>query len=365
MPLSTKLDSKAKKELLALLEAKDINFKYRKFYTYYYQDHMIDPLTNLDISRDRYHKTLGFFAAGAKFKERMLIAPNRVGKTEAGTFEMVCHLTKDYPKWWEGKRFANKSCVFAFVGKTNEAARNVAQGKLLGSMRDPGTGMIPHKQYNNGVGLDEKSFTRKTGIAETVMDLYVTDVYGNENKIIFFSMAQEPEAIEGMTLDGVWFDENKLDPKKWYNESFARTITTNGILLSTFTPWPDGYTETVARFIPTREIPEDGICRDNDGNELERFVVRLDLDNCPHMTAAQKETQKAAYYGNEYDARVLGKVPLGSGAIYPIPIRDITVPYFQIPQTWPRAYGLDFGWEETAAVWLAEDPNTGIKYFYA
>src|SRR3990167_9760321 len=111
MPLSTKLDSKAKKELLALLEAKDINFKYRKFYTYYYQDHMIDPLTNLDISRDRYHKTLGFFAAGAKFKERMLIAPNRVGKTEAGTFEMVCHLTKDYPKWWEGKRFANKSCV--------------------------------------------------------------------------------------------------------------------------------------------------------------------------------------------------------------------------------------------------------------
>jgi phage terminase large subunit-like protein len=357
--------TKDKELLLTLLAAKDNDLKYRKFYTYFYQDHMIDPVTNLDISRDKYTGILKFFAAGADFKERILVAPNRVGKTEAGTFEMTCHLTKDYPSWWKGKRFGNKTCLFAFVGKTNEAARNVAQGKLLGSIRNPGTGMVPNKQYNNGVGIDEKSFTRKTGIAETVMDLYVTDIYGNENKIIFFSMAQEPEAIEGMTLDGVWFDENKLDAKGWYNEAFARTITTNGILLSTFTPWPDGYTETVSRFIPNRVMPEDGICRDADGQALERFAIGLDLVSCPHMTDEQKATQAAAYSGNEYEARVLGKVPLGQGAVYPIPIDDITVPFFQIPQGWPKAYGLDFGWTETAVVWVAEDPNTRIRYVYA
>lgn len=356
-----------KEELLALLEAKDNQFKYRKFYTYYFQDYFIDPITGLDISRIQYKNLNKFFDAGASFKERAVIAPNRNGKTEAGSFEMTAHLTKDYPSWWKGKRFPNKVCRFLFVGKTNLAARNVAQDKLLGSIRNPGTGMIPHKAYNKGVGVDDHSFTRKTGVAEAVLDLYVTDIYGNDNQILFASMDQEPEVIEGMTLDGIWFDENKADPKKWYNEAFARTITTNGIMFSTFTPWPDGMTESVMNFIPERIIPHDNVTIDisETGAETKKWVIGLSLDDCPHMDAEQKAIQRNKYKGAEYQARVLGIPALGSGAIYPIPLEMILVEPFTIPQHWEIAFGLDFGWTKTAAVWVAEDPNTKARYLYS
>ena len=56
---------------------------------------------------------------------------------------------------------------------------------------------------------------------------------------------------------------------------------------------------------------------------------------------------------------------LGSGAIYPIPESDIAVNYFTIPVWWPRCYGLDVGWNRTAALWAAWDPSTGICYLYA
>src|SRR5262249_52446921 len=55
--------------------------------------------------RELYPKHLEFFAAGAKYKERLFMAANRVGKTVAGAFETTCHLTGRYPEWWEGRRF--------------------------------------------------------------------------------------------------------------------------------------------------------------------------------------------------------------------------------------------------------------------
>jgi len=356
-----------KQELLRLLEAKENNLKFRKFYTYYFQDFFLDPITGLDISRHRYPELMKILGASSLYKELALIAPNRQGKTEFGSWFMTAHLTKDYPEWWDGYRCPNRACLFLFVGKTNLAARNVAQDKLLGSMREPGTGMIPHKAYNNGIGVDEKSFTRKSGIAECVLDLYVTDKLGFNNKIIFVSMDQDPEVIEGMAFDGVWFDENKMDPKGWYNEAFARTLTTNGFLLSTFTPWPDGMTESIINFMPTRRMPENNITEvyDDEGNPHHKFVIGLKLENCPHMTDDQKAIQKAKYKGAEYEARVLGIPALGKGAVYPIPVDKIIVPPIDIPPSWRRAYGLDFGWHETAIVWIAEDPSTHIKYVYS
>ena len=56
---------------------------------------------------------------------------------------------------------------------------------------------------------------------------------------------------------------------------------------------------------------------------------------------------------------------LGSGAIYPVPESDIVVPDMPIPTHWPRCYGLDVGWNRTAAVWGAVDKETSTVYLYS
>jgi hypothetical protein len=68
---------------------------------------------------------------------------------------------------------------------------------------------------------------------------------------------------------------------------------------------------------------------------------------------------------HQRDARSKGIPQLGSGAICPVPESDIVVPRFDIPAHWPRAYGLDVGYNRTAAVWGARDPQTQIIYLYS
>ena len=50
--------------------------------------------------------------------------------------------------------------------------------------------------------------------------------------------------------------------------------------------------------------------------------------------------------------------------MFTTPLESVLVEPFTIPDTWPRMYGLDVGWNVTAAVWGALDPNTGTVYAY-
>src|SRR5262249_25032507 len=52
-----------------------------------------------------YPKQIEFLAAGAKSRERLLMAGNQIGKTLAGGFEAAMHATGRYPDWWKGRRF--------------------------------------------------------------------------------------------------------------------------------------------------------------------------------------------------------------------------------------------------------------------
>jgi hypothetical protein len=48
-----------------------------------------------------------------------------------------------------------------------------------------------------------------------------------------------------------------------------------------------------------------------------------------------------------------------------VPESDITVDDFPIPDHWPRVYGMDVGWNRTAAVWLAHDRDTDTVYVFS
>ena len=64
------------------------------------------------------------------------------------------------------------------------------------------------------------------------------------------------------------------------------------------------------------------------------------------------------------DARTRGIPFLGAGAVYPIPTDVIEVKPFPIPDYWPRAFGLDVGWNRTAAIWGAHDRSNDVIYLY-
>jgi hypothetical protein len=63
-----------------------------------------------------------------------------------------------------------------------------------------------------------------------------------------------------------------------------------------------------------------------------------------------------------------GTPALGSGAVYPISLDEIVLKQSDVaklrplPPHWRYMYGMDVGWNKTAVVFLAQDPDTGIIY---
>ena len=89
-----------------------------------------------------YPKQEAFHTAGAKYRERLLIAANQSGKSLAGAMEVAMHSTGRYSEGWAGKRF-NEPTVGWVAGTTNEVVRDTCQRLLLGRDSERGTGCIP------------------------------------------------------------------------------------------------------------------------------------------------------------------------------------------------------------------------------
>ena len=68
-----------------------------KLYTYF-------PDTG-PLRRELYPRHIEHFDAGSTHRQRLMMAANRVGKTENGAFEVAAHCTGEYPAWWKGHRF--------------------------------------------------------------------------------------------------------------------------------------------------------------------------------------------------------------------------------------------------------------------
>jgi hypothetical protein len=85
----------------------------------------------------------------------------------------------------------------------------------------------------------------------------------------------------------------------------------------------------------------------------------------PHLSPEAQAELLAAYPPNERDARSKGVPQLGAGAIYPVPEEDFVIAPIELPAWYRRAYGMDVGWNCTAAVWGAHDLDTDIVYIWS
>lgn len=300
------------------------------------------------LRRDAYPKHMSFFAAGATCRQRLMLAANRVGKTEGvGLYELTLHLTGDYPDWWIGRRF-NRAVKAWAAGDTKQTVREILQDKLLGSPGQWGTGLIP--------GDDISRVARGGGsVADSVETIYVKHKTGGISALVLKSYDQRRESFQGTEQDIILLDEEP--PEDIYTECLLRTMTNNGMLMLTFTPLR-GMSEVVLAFLPGGELVENL-------QDSSKFVVMATWDDVPHLDDAVKKELWDSIPPFQRDARSKGVPQLGAGAIYPVPESDIVVPDFPIPDHWPRSYALDVGWNRTAAIWGAKDPETKIVYLYS
>lgn len=95
-----------------------------------------------------------------------------------------------------------------------------------------------------------------------------------------------------------------------------------------------------------------------------KYLVTAGWDDVPHLDEKTKRDVLAGTPRYLRDARSRGLPSLGAGAIYPFAVEDVTCAPFPIPAYWPRAYGLDVGWNRTAAVWAAWDLTNDICFLY-
>jgi hypothetical protein len=96
-----------------------------------------------------------------------------------------------------------------------------------------------------------------------------------------------------------------------------------------------------------------------------KFTVNAGWDHVPHLSEEQKAEELDRIQPFQRKARSQGIPTLGAGAIYPVPEDVVLCDPFEIKDYMPQAYALDVGWNRTAAVWGALDPNTDILYLYS
>lgn len=178
------------------------------------------------LRRELYQKHLEFFTAGATHRERCFLAANKIGKTEsAGGYETTCHLTGNYPQWWDGRRFAHPIQAWA-AGDSGKTVKDIIQRVLLGEKGAYGTGLIPASTLINTVA--------KSGVADAVDTIYVRHASGGRSEITLKSYAEGRESFQGTNKHLIWLDEECA--MQIYTECLLRTMTTNGLILATFTP---------------------------------------------------------------------------------------------------------------------------------
>lgn len=198
-------------------------------------------------ARRRYARHLEFFEAGARYRERCMMAANRVGKTfSAGGYETACHLTGLYPEWWPGRRFDHPVMSWA-AGKSLKTTRDIVQETLFGSIVEhagrksaSGRGVIP------GTTLDVPKMA-SGGVIDLIDTIRVQHVSGGWSTVGLKSYEQGRGSFEGQAIHVIWFDEEP--PRDVYGEALIRTATLNGLIMLTFTPL-EGISDTVMQFLP-------------------------------------------------------------------------------------------------------------------
>jgi|KBSSwiStaDraftv2_1062776.scaffolds.fasta_scaffold22171_6 phage terminase large subunit-like protein len=293
-------------------------------------------------------KQLDYFETGLHARERALIAANRFGKTLSVSMEVCAHLTGIYPDWWNGYRYDRPLNVWV-AGVSNKETNQNLKAYYVGDVNKIGwihpSLILDHKPLEN---------------------LYlIRHISGGISKLRFKSFEQGREAWQAEKVDIVHPDEEM--PYDIYSEALTRTAITaegdHGMIMPSLTPLK-GMTLFLLHFMQREEGDEE--VKNVASGEVHNSIVYVSAthDDAPHIPQEEKERLLKSYSPHEREARTKGVPSLGSGLIYPIPESQIVISPIKIEDHWPRCFGMDFGWHNTAAIFIALDQDNDVAYAY-
>lgn len=297
-----------------------------------------------------YPKQKEFFNMGSGPRERLLMAPNKVGKTEAGAIELAYHLTGEYPAWWRGKKFERAIRAWA-VCETGVMTRNLAQEKLFGPAgldEDLGSGYVPKRLIKN--------VSRSHGVADLFDTVYVqhstNGVEDGMSELVLKSYDQHRRRFQGSRVDVIWMDEEP--PDDIFRECLMRITPSTeeprgGIFYMTFTPIENAG-EVVNEYV--------------NNASSDRQIVHMSIEDALHIPPSEYDSIKARIAPHELEARYYGRPGMGKGSVFPIIIDTILedpIPLNTVPPNWCKLWGIDFGISHPfAAALLAWDKDYDI-----
>ena len=217
---------------------------------------------------------------------------------------------------------------------------------------------------SNGPGLIHPSLI--VGENKKENTYYIRNKNGDVSTLTFKSHDQGADTFQAASPNTIHMDEQY--PYEIHSECVTRITkvsdTFHGMLFGTFSPIK-GTTLLTLHFTQDKN-EETGEVRNVSSGEVHNSIVYINAthDDALHLSEEEKKRLLMSYLPHEREARTKGIPSLGSGLIYPISESQIVVDPFQIPDWWPRCFGMDFGWHNTAVVFIALDPDNQIAYLY-
>ena len=282
-------------------------------------------------------------------RETALFGLNQGGKTVALLAKARYHLTGLYPKGYKGHRF-KKPITAAMAGVTAQTTRDVLVNRLIGDVRDRGSGYLPKGCFDPNkdiVGLGGN-------VANQVDHIYVdwhdeNGVVKGKSKCYFFTYMQGADRVMGYPLDWVGIDEECTFDV--YDELSARLNATGGYMDISMTPMK-GETKLYLHF------------RDSQHKDF-RQALFYDIRQAQHFSEEKKQELLTKYEHHPYrEARLEGRAVAGKGLVYSCPDELIACNPFQIPKHYKQIIGIDLPHTTGAfaAVKLAIDPEQDVIY---
>lgn len=308
--------------------------------------------------RELYRPHLGFFKAGSRCRFRVIMGANRSGKSFTMATELAYHASGEYPHWWEGKVLKKPTTIW-IIAESGALFRDSLQKCLFGNPGEEiGTGLLPLADKNNGIGIIDYSYM--PGTPGGIGSCQVRHKKGHIVSIVIKTNEMGREQFQAAKVSVLAFDEEPREDI--YVEALMRLMGAGsepGIAMLAYTPMK-GFSNVTLKFLPNGQFPDKGSPID----EPDKYICRVEWTDTPHLSEDDKRAMLAEIPANQRDARTRGIPTLGAGQVFPVNEEFICCPALKIPSYWPRVYGYDFGWKNTAAIWVAQDPTTKIKYVY-
>jgi hypothetical protein len=175
---------------------------------------------------------------------------------------------------------------------------------------------------------------------------------------IYVRSVDNPNSIEGMTLDAAWLDEfGNMEELVWINIQ-RRVLAKKGRIIFTTTPYPKNLGLLRQVYSLASTINDKPVDKPAEQLYKDLAIYEWTTSQNPGIDPVFLEEQKKLMSKEMFDLSYNAKLASPQGLVYPdFDLENDVVAPFPIPAHWRRFGGIDFGFGSiTAVVVIAEQP---------